>query len=265
MDIIACAFDIERAVKAFCNRVRVFYYKVVLAGFICPECNGKLSMIAEGLCRCDRCKKEFDPTTEFQNCSYCGGVAKIKQSRYFCSDCGSVIISKFLFYGRVYDRQYFAEKMAKSREKKKLKKEKIKQEMIDQRSGVLETVISDFSGISDIFAAIDDLAKGVKPDIKLPQTDQFDIHRYESHLQSHIREFGVNLRDIPPLHENKRKDLIWRFIAAIFLAHAGIIEITQDGFDIILRKNETYRKRQGISGEIEDADGFKRSVSEIET
>ena len=137
--------------------------------------------------------------------------------------------------------------------------------MIQYRSNGIETEPADFSSMANLLAAIDGLTKGIKPDIAVPKQDGFDLNRYESHIQAHIGGIAVNLRDMPPLHENKRKDLIWRFIAVIFLAHAGIVDVEQDGLDIMVKKNETYGKRQGVHGEIEDADGFEGSVGRIET
>jgi len=119
--------------------------------------------------------------------------------------------------------------------------------------------------MADVFAAIDSLTKGIKPQIAIPKDKTFDLNRYERHIEANIGAFSVNLRDIPPLHEDKRKDLIWRFIAVIFLAHAGIVEIQQNGLDIMVMKNETYGKRQGVSGEFEDPDRFEGSVGKIET
>jgi len=72
--------------------------------------------------------------------------------------------------------------------------------------------------------------------------DEFDLKCYETHLKAHIQEFPVNLRDIPPLSENLRKDLIWRFIAVIFLAHTGIVDIWQERQDIMVIKHEANRE-----------------------
>jgi hypothetical protein len=70
---------------------------------------------------------------------------------------------------------------------------------------------------------------------------------------------------IPPLSENPKKDLIWRFIAVIFLAHSGIIDVWQQGQNIIVIKHETNRKRQDVLGELEEADGIEGSVGGVET
>lgn len=155
--------------------------------------------------------------------------------------------------------------MAKSRQRKKIQQEKLKQKITEFRSEIIETGPADFSSLTDVFAAIDSLTKGIKPQIAIPKDKAFDLNRYEKHIEAHIGTVAVNLRDIPPLHEDKRKDLIWRFIAVVFLAHAGIVEIKQDGLDIMVRKNETYRKRQGVPGEFEDANRFEGSFSRIET
>ena len=58
---------------------------------------------------------------------------------------------------------------------------------------------------------------------------------------------------------------IWRFIAVIFLAHAGVLDVMQHGQEILVMKHETNRERQNIPGEPEDIDGVERSVGGIET
>ena len=265
MNIIACAFELESAVKKLYEKVKKFYYRVLLAGYQCPECGDSLVMAAEGLCRCKGCGNEFDPTVELQSCVHCGGKVRLRVSRYFCGSCRQEVVSKFLFDGRVYDRQYFAERMAKSRQQKRIQREQLKQKVIQCRSNGIQAGPVDSSSIADLLAAIDGLTKGIEPEFKIPEQDRFNLNLYERHIQAHIGDFAVNLKDMPSIHENKRKDLIWRFIAVIFLAHAGIVEIEQDGLDIMVMKNETYGKRQGVSGEFEETGEFKRSVGRIET
>jgi hypothetical protein len=70
---------------------------------------------------------------------------------------------------------------------------------------------------------------------------------------------------IPPLSENLKKDLIWRFIAVIFLAHSGIIDVWQQGQNIMVIKHETNRKRQDVLGKFEETDGVEGSVGGVET
>jgi len=261
MDIIACAFELEAAVKQLCRKIRLFFYRVVLSGFECPICGGSLIMIADGLCGCGVCGYEFDPTLEFQKCTHCGGKARLKVSRYFCSVCKQGITSKFLFDGRVYDRHYFAEKMQKSRQQKKIRREQLKRKVMQYRSGDIQAGPAEMAGMADLLAAIDTLGKGIKPAIPLPKEDGFDLNRYQRHIQAHINDFAMNLRDIPPLIENARKDLIWRFIAVIFLAHAGVVTIRQDGLDIMVTQNETDRKGQDFFDETAESDRFEGFAS----
>ena len=51
---------------------------------------------------------------------------------------------------------------------------------------------------------------------------------------------GSNEGQLP--RENTRKDLIWRFIAVIFLAHIGVVDIWQEGQDIMVVKHEVNGK-----------------------
>ena len=218
-------------------------------------------MIADGLCGCRDCDVEFDPTLEFQKCTHCGGKTRLKVSRYFCSVCKQEVTSKFLFDGRVYDRQYFAEKMQKSRRQKMIRREQLRRKVMQYRSGGIQTEPAEMSGMADLLAAIDGLSKGIKPNIPLPNEEGFDLNRYQRHIQVHIDDFETNLRDIPPLIENARKDLIWRFIAVIFLAHAGVVKIRQDGLDIMVTQNETDRKGQDFFDETAESDRFEGFAS----
>ena len=70
----------------------------------------------------------------------------------------------------------------------------------------------------------------------------------------------MDLKQIPPLTEYLRLDLIWKFIAAIFLDHAGLVEIYQQDDTIWVMKCD-YHKGQGISDEAEEIDGFERPES----
>ena len=51
MDIIAMAFSLADAVAAFAGRAKLLYYAVMLLGHSCLRCGGRLTMVAEGLCR----------------------------------------------------------------------------------------------------------------------------------------------------------------------------------------------------------------------
>jgi len=134
MNIRQLAYEMAEAVEAFLQKARRFFYSVMLIGHRCPKCSGSLVMVSEGKCRCVSCGKEFDPTVAFQRCSECGGVPVLRVRRYQCRDCGSDIISKFLFDGHVFDPGYFRQRMAESRQRKQKQRERVRQMLAESRS-----------------------------------------------------------------------------------------------------------------------------------
>lgn len=264
MDIIKLAFVMTVAVQEFVEKVRRFYYWVMLLGYRCPKCNGSLVMVAEGKCRCTRCRNELDPTVTFQRCSACGGTPVLRVYRYQCRNCAGDIASKFLFDGTVFNADYFRQKMSESRQRKKQQRERVRQMLAESRSADLLLPPVDLEAMPGLVDALNGLTVGLEADFAVAPRDQFDLKRYEAHIQGHIQHFPVNLLDIPPLSEDARKDLIWRFIAIIFLAHAAIIDIWQDGQDIMVTKHEADTEGCGVPGEIEDTDSIERSPGGIE-
>jgi hypothetical protein len=97
-------------------------------------------------------------------------------------------------------------------------------------------------------------------DVELPvfpeQTPQFNLSRYQTHISVHIRPIAISLDEIPPLSDNRRLDRIWRFIAIIFMAHAGILDVWQDGQEIMVMQREADSERQVVPGDLEEADGI---------
>ena len=72
-ELVRMAFALSEAVKAFAARARALFYAVMLLGYACPQCAGRLNMIGESRCRCDECGYVLDPTSTFQRCPECGG------------------------------------------------------------------------------------------------------------------------------------------------------------------------------------------------
>lgn len=266
MSIIDLALDIINAVESFVERAKQFFYSVMLLGYRCPKCNSRLVMIAEGRCRCISCGLQFDPTVAFQRCLTCGGTPILRVSRYQCRKCYSDIRSKFLFDGLVFDTEYFRQKMAESRQRKKELKERISKMLAECRSADLPLQGIELSAVPGLVEALNSLTVGISENFEIESKDEFNLNRYEGHIQAHIQNFPITLKEIPPLsQENARKDLIWRFIAIIFLAHAGIIDLWQDGQDILVMKHEANRKGQDIFGESEESDGIEGFVGGVET
>ncbi|MCP4612814.1 MAG: hypothetical protein GY845_29315 [Planctomycetes bacterium] len=264
MNIISLAFDMADAVGVFVQKAKRFFYSVVLFGRRCPKCNGSLVMASEGQCKCTSCGIEFDPTVAFQNCSACGGIPVLRVRRYQCKNCGCDISSKFLFDGLVFEAEYFRQKIAESRQRKKEQRDRVRQMLEESRSAYLPLGAVDLTTVPGLLDALNSLTSDSDTAFAVESRDEFDLKRYETHIQAHIQDFHINLTEIPPLSKNLRKDLIWRFLAVIFLAHAGIVDVVQNRQDILVKKHETNRERQDVFGELEESDGVEGSMGRVE-
>ena len=257
MHIIALATDLLKAVEGFAGRAKTFFYRVMLLAFRCPKCNGVLTMRAEGRCTCSSCGAEIDPTITFQRCSDCGGTPILRVRRYQCSKCGREILSRFLFDGLVFNAEYFREKMAESRQRRKEQEERVRKMLAECRSADLSLGQLDLTAVPGLVEALNALTTGLDDRLAVESRSQFDLKQYEAHVQAHIRDFPLALDEIPPLsREDARQDLIWRFVAVIFLAHAGILDVWQDGRDVVVVKREANREGQDVSGEPAAVDGL---------
>jgi hypothetical protein len=136
--------------------------------------------------------------------------------------------------------------------------------LAETRSADLPLGAVDLASVPGLLDAINSLTEGLDISIEKESRDEFDLKRYEKHIQAHIRDFPISLVDIPPLSENLRKDLIWRFIAVIFLAHAGIVDVWQEGRGIMVMKHEANPEGQDVLGELEEFDGVEGSVGRVE-
>jgi len=262
-NIIELAFNMTEAVSRLKDRVRQFYYAVMLSGCECPGCAGHLRMMQEGLAECMTCGYQLDPTIVFQRCS-CGGQPKLLIRSYSCRQCGAGIRSRFLFDGLVFDTEYFREKMAESRKRKRERRERVRKMLIECRSGAIQPSPADLGSVPGLIDALNSLTTGIEPFPAHRPSDGFCLKRYQRHIQAHLRAFPVTLDEIPPLSENVRKDKIWRFIAIIFLAHAGLIEIRQQGQNIMVIQRETDTERQRVPGDLTDTDEPEGAVGRTE-
>ena len=264
MDIIGLAFRMSEAVAALVERIRRFYYAVLLMDHRCPGCGATLSMIGESRCRCQSCEHELDPTVAFQTCPACGGKPVLRIRRYECSRCGTEIRSRFLFDGLVFDTDYFRQKMAEHRGRKKEQRELIRKMLAETRSQALDVPAADIGSSPDLLDALNGLTSGLAAAFAQHPKDGFDLKRYESHLLAHVRDFPLEFDQIPCLEGNARKDRVWRFIALLFMAHSGQVNIWQDGLNIMVVKNETNGEGQGLPGNLEGADEFERPLGGVE-
>ena len=164
----------------------------------------------------------------------------------------------------VFDPDYFRQRMAESRQRQQEQRERVRRMLAESRSDDLPLGHADLSSVPGLVDALNSLTAGMDETIAVEARDGFDLKAYESHIEAHIQDFPVSLTEIPPLSENPRKDLIRRFIAVIFLAHDGIVDVQQEGREIMVSKYETNRKRQDVLGELEETDGIEGSVGRVE-
>ena len=265
INIVELALGVVAAVEKLLQKAKKFFYCIVLLGYSCPKCKGQVTMLYEGRCQCHTCRHEFDPTVVFQRCLKCGGTAILRVRRYQCKDCGKEITSRFLFDGLIFNAEYFKAKMAESRQHKKEQKERVKKMLAECKSDTLPLQAVDLDSVPGLLEALNGLSGGIAENFEIESRDEFNLKHYEQHIQAQIRDFPISLDEIPPLSkESARKDRIWRFIALIFLAHAGVVDIWQDGLDIMVVKNEVNGKGQDLFRELEESDGIEGSVGRVE-
>ena len=256
-EIIRRAFELGQAVETFVGHARDFYYEVMLSNATCPRCEGGLRMLRESYCRCASCGSAFDPTVAFQRCPDCEGRVRLRICRYRCVLCGADVRSRFVFDARVYDAEYFRECMAQSRQRKLEGCVQAREAVIDTRSAVLSPVFAGLDEVPGLIEALNGLVTDPALAALVPLAAKgFDLKRYEAHVQMHLGDAETAFDDIPPLEDNRRLDRIRRFITIIFMAHAGALELRQDGADITVIRCATDRKRSNVFSELEVPDGI---------
>ncbi len=135
--------------------------------------------------------------------------------------------------------------------------------LAESRSGNLELPVADLSIVPGLEEALNSLTVDLAELVPWVPQEGFDLKRYQSHIQAHIQDFPISLEEIPPL-KNTRKDRIWRFVAVIFLAHMGFINIWQDGQVVMVIKNGSDTKGYGIHEDTESVDGLEGSMGGVE-
>ena len=240
INIVAMAFELTGAVTRFVGHARRFFYEVMLSGHHCTRCGGRLAMIAESRCRCTSCGAILDPTAAFQRCSACGGKPRLRVRRYRCQGCGRDVQSSFVFDGMVFDQEYFRQRMAESRQRKQERRLQSRRKVVEERSGQVDVPSADIQSVPGLVDALNQLSSGIDLAPLLPLCKGFDLNRYQAHILAHIEDDEERFDTIPPLDPDRRLDRIWRFIAIIFLAHAGQVEIQQEGRTITVRRHEAH-------------------------
>ena len=170
-EIVRLAFELAQAVEALMVRTRTFYYEVMLSAHTpaCAVAEAGSRMIGESRCRCPGCGHELDPTVAYQRCTDCDGTPRLRVSRYVCRRCGRDVRSRFVFDARVFDREYFRQRMADSRERKRAAQERHAARHGDTpiRSAAAGNLPTQLSAVPGLAEALE-WAGRVTPEVMLP-------------------------------------------------------------------------------------------------
>jgi len=234
-------------VAEFKEKVRAFYFEVILSPYQCPECNGRLHMTGQSECSCS-CGNIIDPTTAFQKSSCCAAGLVRKTYHYVCSRCQRIVPSRFLFDERVFDKTYFREMMRESRTRAKKRREAIAKLLAESRSGTLP--FTDEPCLESLSGLIEDLDDFVQNGSSEPCQLSFDtrpafhMNDYRNHILSTLSWNPVLFSDINPIIEDHRRDRVWRFITLVFMQNDREVDFTQDGKELMVQKvyNEAYNQ-----------------------
>jgi hypothetical protein len=250
-DIVGMSFSLAERVTRWAEQARRFFYAVMLWDHLCPDCGGDLAMVKDGQCQCEKCGRTFDPTVEFQRCMACGGQTKLSIRRYRCRQCGADVPSRFLFEGLVFDAEYYRQRMIESRQRREELREQVRKMLANSRSLPIGPVEADLGQIPGLIEALNRLTKDL-PVRDWPQPRrEFDLARYEAHLQAQVGPIAVAFDQLPPLTEDSRQDRIWRFIALLFLDQAQAVDLWQEGPIILVKQHDPDAERSAIPGETE--------------
>ena len=131
-DIEAC----QKAINEFKKKARDYYFEVVLSLYRCPHCGSRFQRVQDAQATC-ACGWQSDPTIEFQHSDCCGTKLTRKRLHYVCSKCHKITPSIFLFDERLFDREYFLDKMRRLRERRRLERFEKAQILLVGRSNSL--------------------------------------------------------------------------------------------------------------------------------
>jgi len=165
--------------------------------------------------------------------------------------------SRFVFDARVYDAEYFRERMAQTRQRRAQQLESVSEVTIHERSDALPPVTAELDRVPGLIEALNGLVADPLLATWLPlMAKGFDLERYIAHIQKCLHEDETDFEDIAPLESHERLDRIWRFVAVIFMAHDGAIELRQSGMNVTVIRIGLDRERQGVLAKPEISDGL---------
>jgi|WetSurMetagenome_2_1015567.scaffolds.fasta_scaffold273275_1 hypothetical protein len=236
---------VEGRMADFKERVRAYYFEVLLSLHQCPGCGGRLKMTGQSMCSCS-CGKTLDPTLEFQRSPCCGARLDHRTFHYACPECHEVVPSRFIFDERVFDSGYFREMMRESRARAKQRKEEIGRLLLEARSDVLPLL--EEPKLESIHGLLEDLDLFVQqgsqdfPSRDFEPRQEFSMVDYRDHILSVITGQGMLFTEIAPFAQEERRDKAWRFITLVFMQNDRVVDLIQEGENIWVQRlsNEAH-------------------------
>lgn len=156
-----------------------------------------------------------------------------------------------------FDAEYYRQRMAEVRQRERERRMRRIAEVLASQSGdlVVDRPI-ELDTVPGLTEALDGFVNTPIPLEVLrgfAARSDFDLEGYQQHIVAHLGRFTTTFDAIPALIDNSHRDRIFRFIAMIFLAHAGRIELSQEGDRILMRKHEAYQQGRGVRRTTEEA------------
>jgi hypothetical protein len=242
-DIEAC----KKAIDGFRVNAKNYYFDVVLSLYRCPQCGSRFRLDEHANAAC-RCGWQADPTIEFQMSDCCRVKLSRKRLHFVCSKCNKTTPSIFLFDERLFDREYFLDKMRKLRERRRLDRfEKAQMLLIGRSNSLILTDEVKLDAIPNLFNDLNQLFRYPQESVTNAHEDcSLSLNQYRDHILRLLTD-EILFSAISPIESEDRTDRVYRFITLIFMEHEREVILFPYGNDILVRKNETVRKRQRVS------------------
>ncbi len=235
-DLLSRMAALENVIGSFRERVRSFYFSVLLSKFRCPQCQEQFQVVGLSSALCG-CGAAFDPTLTFQKSSCCGAILVKRQCHYACSVCGEVVPSIFLFNEVLFDGEYFREKMRLSREQRRREQAETRTILRAERSGTLSfSGEVDLNTLPELLTDLDDLI-GARSIEERPQDWERNpsIEDYRRHIVN-LLDAEIVFSSISPLLPEERRDKVYRFISLIYMEQDREVRLSQYGEDILVER-----------------------------
>lgn len=195
--------QVESRIENFRENVKSFFFDVVLSPYSCPICVGKLGTREDGVA-CESCGAALDPTVEFQRSLCCGARLRKRTHHYACLRCGDFVPSRFLFDERVFDLEYFRERMRDARKRKRQSVEALRELIPALRSETLQLgEMPDDATVASLYEALD--AFGRAPQMcPVDDMSEFDLAAYSEAILGCLDGASVRFDGFPRLCEDER-------------------------------------------------------------